>query len=184
MAAQSTQSTPSAPAPASGSNRHPPASVPNAKGIVPGDAVVVKSMTDPAGMSWVSYSPNGSSYLKAGDTFNVYSVDDYMGATFIVYHSPGGRCFAGYNLQCVPVDLVEKLTATGVSMTGAVATGNLIYNPPSTGSPFIVSGNQFIGSHTYTSGPLAAPSASPAEPECKCRSLLWGHERDCPFFKK
>lgn len=96
MAAQSTQSTPSAPAPASGSNRHPPASVANTKGIVPGNIVVVKSLAY-NGVTWVAIGPDGQNFG--------------MTEAIVVYRSPGQTCHFGNDLQCLTVSMVEKVPA-------------------------------------------------------------------------
>src|SRR5574343_1101543 len=153
----------------------PPAALPNSKGIVPGDLVVVKTLTEPGNSyPWTAASADGKSYLKVGDAIKVYSVDTTYGSTktYIVYHSPGHSCIFGINLQCLLIDMVDKLpNAPGVSMCGVVTvstpTGRLI-----------LGSNQTLDSDQMADF-INHSTPSPAEAECKCRSLLWGHERGC-----
>lgn len=174
MAAQSSPSAPSS------QSSPPPAAYPNPMGIKPGDLVMVTSLTHrKTGHNWVVMSPDGQNYLKVGDRFNVYSVDIDLCSTpniLVVYRSPGQLSYFGKDLQCIPIDMVAAFRpAAGASASGCT---------------FTVTGNQFIASSNgqvtvdFTDHYSTLPAAAPAEAECKCRSLLWGHERGCPFFKK
>lgn len=93
----------------------------------------------------------------------------------IVSVAPSADCFCSININAISRKAGVQANVATFGPTNFAAFGPSNPNWPTINGTMTVDSGVTVG---------VDEQAKDVEPECKCRSLLWGHERGCHFASK